>query len=243
MYTLLFVVCKFLWGKNSKHLRDRKQVWQQQYKEIRKADSILESLKCCSFSVLQMLVIQGHRQHSPVLWGMDFSQTTQFYLLLPGTILGPRDRDIKKIRHGPLFSWSLAPRKELVVTWFWGGWFRSRPNFGIGPQEEKWFLGIQLCTDEFISLRQSVGEDLECGILLNRSFTRSPCKAQVLPSAQMLYVILWGSFSQQTRQGINDDWQPYFPDNEMSPFSSISTNHQHGVMEKKILETLTRPGL
>lgn len=200
VYTLSFVVCKFLWSRNSKHLRDRKQVWQQQYKDIRKADSILESLKWCSFSVLQMLAIQGHRQHSPLLWGMGFSQTTQFYLLLPDTILGPRNRDVKKIRHGPLFSWSLASRKELVVTWFWGGWFRSRPNFGIDPQEEKWFLRIQLCTDE------AVDEDLEGGILLNRSFTRSLCKAQVFTSAEMLYVIIWGSFSQQARQGINDDW-------------------------------------
>lgn len=31
-----------------------------------------------------------------------FSHTTKFYLLaLPGPILGPRDRCVKKIRHGP----------------------------------------------------------------------------------------------------------------------------------------------
>lgn len=47
-------VCKFLWGRNSKHLRIRKRMWRQKCKEIRKLDSILpvESLWKSSFSVL-----------------------------------------------------------------------------------------------------------------------------------------------------------------------------------------------
>lgn len=127
-YTLPFSVCKFLWDRNSKNLRIRKHMWQQKYNEIRKPDSILESLKKYSFSVLQ--TIQGQRQQNPLLWSIYFSYMTKFCLLLSGIILCTRDRGVRKSgmvlvlmelmsRNGRIYGDLILRRLVQIKTQFW----------------------------------------------------------------------------------------------------------------------------
>lgn len=99
---------KFLWGRKSKNLRIRKHMGQQKWREIRKPDFILERFKRIALVFCRQHKVTGNA----VLWSLFhlFQHTTKFCLLiLPGPILGPRGRCVKKIRRGPCSHGALCP--------------------------------------------------------------------------------------------------------------------------------------
>lgn len=94
---------KFLWGRKSKHLR--KQMWQQRWREIRKPDFIFERFKRIALVFCRQYKVTGNA----VLCFLFQSYNKILLLVLPGPILGPRDRCVKKIRHGPCSHGALCP--------------------------------------------------------------------------------------------------------------------------------------